>query len=247
MRRASAAVFGVAVAACAAGCSATVAPADTLTVYAAASLTDVFATIESGFEAAHPGVDVTTVFGGSAELAAQIAQGAPADVFASAHLATMDAVESEWARPPLVFATNTLTIAVPTGNPAGVTGLADLADPDVTSVTCAPQVPCGSAAVELAAVQGLTLAPSSHESSVTDVLGKVGSGQADAGVVYVTDIARAAGIEQVPIPGAHAVANAYPITALAHARNLGVAEAYVRYVVGVKGQAVLTTAGFGAP
>lgn len=247
MRRASAAVVAVVVATGIGACSATSEPGPTLTVYAAASLTDVFAQIEADFEDAHPDVDVTTVYGGSADLAAQIAEGAPADVFASAHAAPMEAIAGELATTPVAFATNTLTIAVPSGNPAEVTSLADLAGGGVTSVICAPQAPCGTVTTALAAAHGLDLAPSSMESSVTDVLGKVASGHADAGVVYATDIARAEGVEEVAIAGADEAATTYPIVALETAQDPDLAAAFVLYVVGVKGQAVLASAGFGAP
>lgn len=246
-RRASAAAMALAAVAGVGACSGPAEAAEPLTVFAAASLTDVFAQIERGFEIDHPGVEVTTVYGGSADLAAQIVEGAPADVFAAAHPAPLDAVADEWAGAPAVFATNTLTLAVPTGNPAGVTSLADLAADDLTSVICAPQVPCGHAVVQLAALQSLELMPSSQESSATDVLGKVASGQADAGVVYVTDIARSAEVEEVTISGADAVANNYPIVRLAGARDAELAEAFVAYVTDAEGLAILASAGFGAP
>ncbi|WP_062133012.1 molybdate ABC transporter substrate-binding protein [Demequina aestuarii] len=247
MRRASAAAVGALVATGIGACGAPAEPAHTLTVYAAASLTDVFARIEEDFETAHPDVEVTTVYGGSTDLAAQIAEGAPADVFASAHLAPMEAIADELDATPVPFATNTLTIAVPTGNPAHVTSLADLAHGGVSSVICAPQVPCGTATSELAAAQGMQLMPSSEESSVTDVLNKVASGHADAGVVYATDIARATGVEEVAIAGAGGAVNTYPIAALAGARDGDLAASYVRHVVGTRGQEILASAGFGAP
>ncbi|MFW2514617.1 molybdate ABC transporter substrate-binding protein [Demequina sp. SO4-13] len=215
---------------------------ETLTVYAAASLTDVFASVENGFEDEHPNVEVTTVYGGSADLAAQIAEGGPADVFASAHPAQMVGLGTA-----SVFATNTLTLVVPTGNPAAVTGFFDLARDDLTSVICAPQVPCGLATEQLAAAQGVALSPSSQENSVTDVLGKVASGQADAGVVYVTDVARADGVEEVKIPGATEVANTYAITPIPGATHTDLATAYIDFVTGPDGRAVLADAGFGAP
>ena len=218
-----------------------------LTVYAAASLGEPFAELEAGFEAAHPDVEVTVVHGGSSSLAAQILEGAPADVFASADEAQMSIAAPEIASDPVVFATNTLTIAVPRGNPAEVKGLPDLADGSVVSVICAAQVPCGAATLTLAEYAGLTLRPASQEGSVTDVLGKVATGQADAGVVYVTDIARDPAVAEVEIEGAGAVVSRYPIATLGRADDPEVAQAFVDYVTGSHGQAVLAGAGFGAP
>src|SRR3954452_612521 len=162
----------------------------TLTVYAAASLTQTFTDIGKKFEAAHKGVKVTFNFGGSSDLVAQIQQGAPADVFASADTANMDkavqakAIEGE----PANFPSNTLEIAVPPDNPAGVTSFQDLAKPGNNVVICAPEVPCGSATQKVEDASGVTIKPVSEEQAVTDVLTKVESGEADAGVVYVTDI-----------------------------------------------------------
>ncbi|WP_084103244.1 molybdate ABC transporter substrate-binding protein [Demequina sp. NBRC 110056] len=231
-----------------AGCSTASAGDDrVLTVYAAASLTDVFAQLEEAYEAEHPHVDVVVVHGGSAELAATIVEGAPADVFASANEAQMEAVQELTAAPPTIFATNTLTLVVEDGNPLRLAGLDDLAREDVVSVVCAPQVPCGAATLELAAAEGATLAPSSQESSVTDVLGKVAAGQADAGVVYVTDVARASGVEQVEIDGAAAVVNSYPIAPMSGGESLDLAASFVDLVLGDAGQRVLAEAGFGSP
>ena len=238
---AASALVGLAV-----GCSPADTDADQLVVYAAASLAVPFAQIEADFEATHPGVDVVMVHGGSAGLAAQILEGAPADVFAAANQVQMANVADETAVAPQVFATNTLTIAVADGNPAGVAGLADLADPGLVTVVCAPQVPCGASTARLAEARGVTLAPASQEGSVTDVLGKVDSGQADAGVVYVTDIARADGVDGVPIPGAEEFANQYPIAPLARASDPALAASFVGHVLG-EGQEALREAGFGAP
>lgn len=245
MRLVAASVAVAAVALGVTGC-ANAGPPHELTVYAAASLTDSFADLEAGFESAHPGVEVTVVHGGSSSLAAQILEGAPADVFASADEAQMSVVLPEVAGDPAVFATNTLTIAVPRGNPAGVTGLHDLAGAGVVSVICAPQVPCGVATLTLAEAAGLTLSPASQEGSVTDVLGKVATGQADAGVVYVTDIARDQAVAEVEIEGAGAVVSRYPIATLERADDPELAQAFVDYVRGTHGQAVLAAAGFGA-
>ncbi|WP_062388251.1 molybdate ABC transporter substrate-binding protein [Demequina iriomotensis] len=219
----------------------------TLTVFAAASLTDVLEEIATAFETDHPGLHVLRSYAGSSDLAAQINEGAPADVFLSADQSTMDKIAGAVAGEPTVFATNTLTFVVPAGNPAGIADLASFAKPGVTTVICAPQVPCGAATATLAALGGVTLSPASEEASVTDVLGKVASGQADAGIVYVTDVARAEGVEAVPIARADAVVNRYPAAALAAAADAATAQAFVDYLAGDEARAVLTGAGFGAP
>ncbi|GAA1340813.1 molybdate ABC transporter substrate-binding protein [Arthrobacter roseus] len=221
----------------------------TLTVFAAASLKDSFEEIADGFEQQHPGVSVRMSFAGSSDLATQIISGAPADVFASADEDTMSTVRAEnlIAERPRIFATNTLTIAVPAGNPAGIRSFADLSSADVTTVVCAPQVPCGSAAQTLQDITGIQISPVSEESSVTDVLGKVRTGQADAGLVYVTDIASADGaVDEVPISEAGQAVNRYPIAAIKDG-NEELAEAFVDFVTGEGGQQVLSGHGFGEP
>ena len=221
-----------------------------LTVFAAASLTDAFERLGARFEAAHPGVDVELSFGGSTDLAAQIQQGAPADVFASADTVTMERLVAEdlVLSAPRVFATNTLRIAVPPDNPAGVRRLADLASPEVDLVLCAPQVPCGAAALRVAEAAGLGLRPVSEEQSVTDVLNKVALGEADAGLVYRTDVIAAGGrVRGFDFPGSGEVVNAYPIAAVADTRHPALARGFVELVLGEQGRRVLGTAGFGPP
>lgn len=217
-----------------------------LRVYAAASLAATFEEIAALFEAEHDGVEVELVLGGSSDLAAQIGEGAPADVFASADEPTMATlVEDDLASgAPRVFASNTLEVVVPPGNPAGVRSFADLARPGLRLVTCAPEVPCGAAAARAARAAGVTLAPVSEEQSVTDVLGKVRSGEADAGLVYVTDVAAAAGsVESVgPVPGG--TANRYPIVPVLGSDEPGLAAAFGDLVLGPEGQRVLRAAGF---
>lgn len=224
--------------------------AGTVTVFAAASLKAAFTDVAGKFEAANPGTDVTLSFAGSADLVTQISQGAPADVFASADTRNMDKLKAEGLvdGEPWDFATNTLTIVVPPGNPAGVTGFDDLATPGAKVVTCAGQVPCGATAQSLEQETGSTLSPVSEESSVTDVLGKVTSGEADAGLVYVTD-AKAAGakVEEIPFPEAANAVNTYPIAGVKGARNKPAADAFVDFVLSAEGQAALAAAGFGKP
>lgn len=221
----------------------------TLTVFAAASLTKPFEQLEKTFEDAHPGVDVKLSFGGSSDLVAQITDGAAADVFASADTKNMDKLTSAdlAAGTPAEFATNTLVIAVPPGNPGKVSGLADLAKDDLDVVVCAPEVPCGSAAEQVAEKAGVRLAPDSEEQSVTDVLGKIEAGEGDAGLVYVTDV-EAAGdkVEGVEFPEAAEVVNHYPIVAVKDAAHADLAQQWIDLVLG-DGQAVLTAAGFGPP
>jgi len=221
-----------------------------ITVFAAASLTGSFTDLAADFEAAHPGVSVDLNLAGSSDLATQIVEGAPADVFASADAKNMSTVVDAGLTDgdPVDFATNVLEIAVPPGDPAGVRDLADLADPDLDVVVCAPAVPCGAATVAVAEAAGVELTPVSEESSVTDVLGKVTSGQADAGLVYVTDIAAAGdAVEGVPFDESAEAVNTYPIAALTDSRDSDAAQAFVDYVAGPDGQAVLSAAGFGSP
>lgn len=221
-----------------------------VTVYAAASLTETFTQMGEDFEAAHPGVTITFSFAGSSDLATQIVEGAPADVFASANQSQMDVIDdaSLTASTPVTFATNVLTIVTPLDNPAGVDSFDDLASADVTTVVCAPQVPCGAATVTLEEAFGVDIPAVSEESSVTDVLGKVSNGQADAGLVYVTDATTAGDtVLAVPIDGTEAATNTYPIASVAGSSVPDAAAAFVDYVTGTQGQAILAAAGFGAP
>src|SRR4051812_15724462 len=220
-----------------------------LTVFAAASLRQTFTTLGQQFEQANPGSKVTFDFAGSSDLVTQLTNGAPADVFASADENTMTKlVDATLVRgTPTVFATNTLTIAVPPGNPAGIAGFADLARPGTSVVVCAPQVPCGTATEKVEQATGTTLKPVSEESSVTDVLGKVTAGEADAGLVYVTD-ARGAGaaVQAVPFPGSASAVNRYPIAVTASSGQADLARRFAEYVTSPAGQQVLHDAGFGA-
>lgn len=243
--------LGVAAAAVvAAGCAPPQASPDTLTVFAAASLRSTFAELGTRFEDTHPGAKVVFNFGGSADLVAQLAQGARADVLATADTRNMTkAVDAGLVSDaPTDFAGNTLTIVAAPANPKGIKGFADLAAGDIQLVVCAPQVPCGAAVHDIEHVTGVTLAPVSEESSVTDVLGKVTSGQADAGLVYVTD-ARVAGgkVAEVAFPESGGVVNTYPIAVLARSDNPAGAHKFVDLVTGPDGQAVLTAAGFSTP
>jgi molybdate transport system substrate-binding protein len=222
----------------------------TLTVYAAASLTKTFTEIGKEFEEQHQAVKVEFSFGGSSDLVSQIQQGAPADVFASADEANMEKLTGDdlQADDPVDFASNTLEIATPPGNPAGIASFADLAKDGVNIVVCAPEVPCGAAAAKAEAATGVTLHPVSEEQSVTDVLAKVSSGEADAGLVYVTDVKGAGdAVEGVTFPESGDIVNTYPIVALKDSKNSGLAQDFVDLVTGDTGQSILEEAGFAKP
>ncbi len=221
---------------------------DTLTgtvqVYAAASLQRSFDEIARAFEQQNPGVTVSPVYDGSSTLATQIGEGAPADVFASADEKNMAKVAAQ-APDPQVFAANTLVIAVPAGNPGRVSTLADLAR--VTTVLCAPEVPCGAASQTLLSNAGVAVTPASSEQNVTAVLTKVAASEADAGLVYATDVVGRDDVEALVPEGADAVVNRYPIAALATAPNPDAAAAFVAFVLSDEGRTILTDAGFRAP
>ncbi|MDQ0767480.1 molybdate transport system substrate-binding protein [Pseudarthrobacter defluvii] len=230
-----------------AGNSADTKPGGTITVFAAASLKQSFTDLARTFEAENPGTNVTLSFAGSSDLASQLSQGAPADVFASADTTNMKKVQDGGLADgtPRDFATNTLAIAVPPDNAAGIASLKDLVRPDLKLVTCARQVPCGAATAKVAEAVGLTLKPVSEENAVTDVLGKVMSGEADAGLVYGTDIRAAASrVAGIDFPEAGAAVNTYSIAGIADGRNKATARAFLDLVTGPEGQRVLAAAGF---
>ncbi|MEW2427211.1 molybdate ABC transporter substrate-binding protein [Micromonospora sp. NPDC047644] len=222
----------------------------TVTVFAAASLTESFTTIGKDFEAANPGVKVTFSFAGSSALATQINQGAPADVFASAASANMKTVTDagNGEGNPTTFVRNQLVIVVPKGNPTGVTGLTDLTKPDAKVALCAEQVPCGAAAKKALDAAGVKLTPVTLEQDVKAALSKVKLGEVDAALVYRTDAkAAAADVDGVEFPESAAAITDYPITMLRNAPNKSAAQAFVTYVLSDTGKSVLTRAGFQAP
>ena len=238
------------------GCSPTAAPgstddtaSETVTVYAAASLGVAFIDLAALFEEQNPGITVATNFDGSATLATQIEQGAPADVFATADTATLDTLAADGLIDnPTLFAANTLVIAVAPGNPLGITGLSDLARTDVTTVLCAAGVPCGAASATLLDRAGVTLTPASEEQNVTAVVTKVASGEADAGLVYATDLAANPDrLDGVTPEGASDVVSHYPIGVVSDTAQPGAAQAFVDLVLSDAGQAVLARHGFLAP
>jgi molybdate transport system substrate-binding protein len=231
-----------------AGCS--TAPATkTVTIFAAASMKATFTTLGKTFEASHPGAKVTFNFAGAQTLAEQITQGAAADVFASANETNMVPVTDAGlnAAEVKVYATNTLEIAVPPANPAKIATFADLAKKNVKLVICAPAVPCGSATVKVEQATGITLTPVSEEQAVTDVLAKVVAGEADAGLVYKTDVIGAAGkVTGIEFAEASKAVNRNTIVALKNGPQSGLGQEFVNLVLSAEGQKVLAAAGFGA-
>lgn len=222
----------------------------TLTVFAAASLTDVFTGLGEQLEADNPGLDVRFNFAGSSQLAGQIGQGAPADVFASANEPQMALVTDAGLADgdPVVFTENVLEIAVPEGNPAGVTGLADFARAELALAVCAAQVPCGAAAGQVFDAAGITAQPDTLEEDVKAALTKVQLGEVDAALVYATDVLAAGDeVEGIAFPEAEQAVNAYPIATLRAAPNPDAAAAFLDLVTSEEGQQALTDAGFRAP
>jgi len=228
--------------------SATTAPALTgdITVLAAASLTDSFNEIGTAFTAANPGSHVKFSYDASSTLATQANSGAPADVFASADDANMKKVTDPGnASNPRTFARNKLAIIVAKGNPKGITKLADFNQANIIYVLCAPGIPCGTYGKQAIDKAGVTRAPKSLETNVKGVVTKVTSGQADAGIVYVTDAkAAAANSAEVDIPDDLNVVATYPIAVLKQAAHADVARAFVDFVLSSPGQAILARYGF---
>ncbi|MFI9156188.1 molybdate ABC transporter substrate-binding protein [Kitasatospora aureofaciens] len=221
-----------------------------ITVFAAASLKETFTDLGKKFEAANPGTKVTFNFGGSSALATSINSGAPADVFAAASPATMKTVTDGGGASgaPKTFVKNTLTIAVPKGNPKHIAGLKDLTGSGVKVALCAKEVPCGAAALTALKAAGLDLTPVTLEQDVKGALTKVELGEVDASLVYKTDVrADAAKIDGVDFPEADKAVNDYPIAALAKAPNKDGAAAFVAYIQSPEARQVLTAAGFQAP
>ena len=225
-------------------------PSGTITVSAAASLTDVMPVIARAFEKRFPGTTVQFNFGGSSQLVEQVNAGAPVDVLITASEPTMwKAVDAGTVGRPLLIAKNTMAIAMPPGNPAGVRSLQDLQNPSVRTAACAVTVPCGAAAKALFALNGVTVRPVTQELDVRAVLGKVMADEVDAGIVYVTDV-RAAGakVTSVAIPAAKNVTTTYPIARVIAAPNPTAAAsfvAYVRYTPSAQG--ILRAYGFARP
>ena len=243
-------VVALVLAVTAAGCggsSRSASGGDTLTVFAAASLTEPFTELGKEFEAAHPGVHVVFSFAASSDLAAQVGQGAPADVLATASTATMQQVGSS-AEDILDFASNRMEIAVPAKNPAQVRSLADLARKDVKVALCQAQVPCGTVAATVLKNAHLHLTPATEEVDVRSVLTKVELGEVDAGIVYVSDVHTAPEtVTGIPIPVAVNAVTTYPISVLGTTQHQQLADAFVALITGSDGRSALSDAGFAAP
>jgi molybdate transport system substrate-binding protein len=221
-----------------------------ITVMAASSLTESFNQIGRDFEAAHPGSKVIFNYGGSSGLATQINQGFAADVFAAASPATMKTVTDagNGDGTPAVFVRNQLVIAVPKGNPKGITGLADLTKSGLKVALCAEQVPCGAAAKKALAGANVKLTPVTLEQDVKQALSKVKLGEVDAALVYRTDAkASTSDVDGIEFPESAGAINDYPIVVLKGAPNKAGAAAFIAYVQSDKGKAVLTQAGFQSP
>jgi molybdate transport system substrate-binding protein len=225
-------------------------PKGTVTVFAAASLKDAFDTMGKDFEKAHPGVTVKFNYAGSSSLATQISQDAPADLFASADKKNMNTVSGDHliSGSPEVFVRNKLEMMVGAGNPEHIKSVADLSHKSVKVAVCAPAVPCGNYSREVFQKADVTVHPVSEETSVSGVVTKVTLGEADAGIVYVTDV-KAGGkkISGVPIPAHQNVVAQYPIVKLKNAPNPGGATAFMNYVLSSSGQQVLQKFGFLPP
>ncbi len=224
--------------------------AGTITVFAASSLTAAFNEEGKAFSAANPGTSVTFDFGGSSALVTQIGHGAPADVFVSADDANMKKLTDagEAAGTPTRIARNSLEIIVATGNPRGIRTVADLARPELTVVLCAPTVPCGAGAATVLANANVTATPKSLEDQVKGVVTKVTTGEADAGIVFATDVSAAgAAAEGVEIPSAINTITSYPSTVTKEATNARGGAAFIAFVGSQKGQAILEKYGFLPP
>jgi molybdate transport system substrate-binding protein len=225
-------------------------PSGEVTVFAAASLTESFGAIARQFEKRYPDVDVKLNFDASSNLATQIRQGAPADVFASADEANLQkAVDSgDVTADPVVFAKNRLEIAVEAGNPEKVKGLGDLDDPDLVVVLCADAVPCGKYAAEAFAKAGVTVNPASKDENAKATLSKVSLGEADASVVYVTDVKAAKGeVTGVRIPDRQNVIATYLIAAVEGSDNSAAAKTWVQFIQSADAQKKLRRFGFLPP
>lgn len=221
-----------------------------LLVSAAASLTDAFGAVEQAFEDAHPDVDVVLNLAGTSALREQILGGAPVDVFASANMENMERVlaAGRVAGEPRAFARNRLQIAVPSANPAGISGLADFADETLFLGLCAEGVPCGDFARTALAAAGVDAVIDTNEPDVRSLLTKIEAGELDAGITYATDVVSSgSSVEGVEIPDEVNVDADYPIAVLADSTSPDIADEFIRFVLSAEGQAILSEFGFASP
>jgi len=245
------AVAALALAACGgdddSGRSSGAASSGELKVFAAASLTAAFTELGQQYTSANGGTKVTFNFAGSQALATQIQQSAPADLFASADIPNMDKVK-DLVGTPQNFASSQLQIVVEKGNPKGVMGLDDLANPDLKVVLAAPDVPAGKYAAQILGKANVTVKPVSEEDNVKAVVTKVSLGEADAGIVYVTDVTAGGDkVEGVEIPETQNVLATYPIATVKASKNADMAQAFMELVLSAEGQQVLKQYGFLPP
>jgi molybdate transport system substrate-binding protein len=234
----------------AAGTTAAAKLSGTVVVFAATSLTEAFDKIGAQFQQANPGVTVKFNYNGSSSLATQITQGAPADVFASASPTNMTTVTDQKlaSATPEIFTRNQGEIMVDAGNPDHITSVANLANSALKVVTCAPQVPCGALASQIFKNAGVSVKPVSQEQNVGGVVTKVTLGEADAGIVYVTDVkANGSKTTGVAIPANQNQITSYPIAEIKGAPNPTASAAFISYVLGPEGQQVLKSFGFMPP
>jgi molybdate transport system substrate-binding protein len=221
-----------------------------ISVYAAASLTAAFQSIGGSFDKLHPGAKTQFNFGGSSTLVTQIKEGAPGDLFASADQPNMQKLVEAGlvSGSPQVFAGNKLEIVVAAGNTKGISGLADLARVGTVVVLCAPAVPCGNYASQALAKAGVKVTPASQEQDVKAVVSKVSLGEADAGIVYVTDVkAGGSKVQGVPIPDNQNVVASYPVAILKGTQNAKLGQAFLDYLLSSSGQKTLAGFGFTGP
>jgi len=232
-----------------AGCTSGGGAAGTIRVSAASSLADAFGEMAAAFEAANPDVTVVLNLGGSSRLAEQIIEGAPVDVFAAAAPNHMERLtERGLVSEPVVMATNTMVIAVPPGNPAGITGPGDFARSELVLGLCAPVVPCGEVAREALARASVEPVPDTEEPDVRSLLTKIEEGELDAGVVYVTDVVSSAGgVGAVSLGPGAGVSTEYPIAVVLDSSNRTMAERFTEFVLSPPGREILSRFGFGPP
>ena len=220
---------------------------DRLVVSAASSLSGVLDALAARFESENPGVDIVVNYAASSLLREQILAGAPVDVFASANTTTMESVVDAGlvSGSPVVFATNTLELAVPKGNPGGVSGLDDLADGGLLIGLCAVSAPCGALAQTVLASADVVPNVDTYEPNVRSLLTKIEVGELDAGLVYITDVVTSENADPIHLEFLEAFAVSYPIAAMQAADDASLAAEFVGYVASPEARAILKSYGFG--